>query len=166
MKKLVGLSAVVIFLFFCFSSAEAKFYQPLSTPNYTPEFNVAAAEIPDDVVLPSRLSYLENIGPFIEGDPNIAIFHYNPFSDPEFKYFTENGKESFPYIEILKWQYEENTAHLVVLIFINDKGELEMYADETADEKPAIDKLRKIGSESRLFYSDYTKSVKKVPREK
>ncbi len=138
---------------FIVPAAYAKPYKALTKEVSSP------VEIPDEVIFPDYISRLL----LIEKDEGRRAIDHSPliinlFVDPEFQYFNEEGKEVYPYGELIK--VERNSSYLIYFYFINEKNEHESYEDPKSLWKPATSKLEKEAP------SKEDGKLKKVPREK
>ncbi|MDP1629104.1 MAG: hypothetical protein Q8L57_00635, partial [bacterium] len=151
-----GFTAMVLILtaIFVCPVAYAKPYKPMMISDYT-------AEIPGETVLPNYLERLEMDYAVYDGAPDGSTLMITFFKDPDFRYLDENGKEIFPYLEVLKFEIKDDKGrvNLVSFVFINAEKEMETYVDEKSLYEPATGKLTKIKSYSK-------EPFKKVPREK
>lgn len=139
MKKIIGLLTVALVILVSISAAEAKPYKPLSMGgDYT-------VDISDDALTPD-LSRFKMAGTKYDQDADGSILMINYYQDPSHVYLLADDEETFPYIEIIKWEMhrEKNVAQLVFVVFINGKNEREIYVDKDAlTNKPATGRLEK-----------------------
>ncbi len=129
-KIIISLWAAGIMFFAGVSGVFGTPFKPLSLKE-------GVVDIPDELVIPVDLKKLELRTTYLIDIGKGILLVINGFGYPGYVFITEDQKEFFPYVEVLRWSIATGEINFYSFLFLNEEGRIEFYGDsESPYEKP------------------------------